>query len=105
MDLYSIYEELFPDMPEEEFYKLPGPTSILALADSEGYGLDWAEVVYLDKGSNIHTIVIKVEAPCRPLLIRIRDGYHSKLGYDYNPEVEIVEAVERKVIEYIKVKE
>jgi hypothetical protein len=102
MDLYSIYEELFPDMPEEEFYKLPGPTSILM---TEGYGLDWAEVVYLDKGSNIHTIVIKVEAHHRPLLIRIRDGYHSELGYDYNPEVEIVEAVVRKVIEYIKVRE
>lgn len=102
MDLYSIYEELFPDMPEEEFYKLPGPISIL---EAEGCDIDWAEVVHLDKDRHVHTIVIKVEAPCRPLLIRIRDEYHSELGYDYNPEVEIVEAVERKIIEYIKVKE
>ena len=52
MDLYDIYEELFPDISEEELYNLPSPTSIL-----RG---EWCPfpIIYLDKGGPIHTVVI-----------------------------------------------
>lgn len=95
MDLYSIYEKLFPDISEEELYKLPSPTSILRD--------EWCPfpIIYLDKDGPIHTVVIRAPG-VQDTLIRIRDGYHSEYGYDYNPEVAIVEAVERKVIEYIE---
>lgn len=32
MDLYDIYDKLFPDMPEEEYWELPSPMSILEKA-------------------------------------------------------------------------
>lgn len=94
MDLYDIYDKLFPDMSEEEFHKLPSPMSILEEAS-------WDEnqrfnIVYLDKSGYTHTVVINVQ----DTLIRISDRYNGEWGYDYNPEVTIVEAVEVTRTEY-----
>ncbi len=103
MDLYDIYDKLFPDMSEEEFHKLPSPISILQEADWDSDCACRFPVVYLNKDGPIHTVVINVQSTgSSTTLIKITDSYNSEWGYSYNPEVTIVEAVEvqRTVIEY-----
>ncbi|WOL31514.1 hypothetical protein [Microcoleus phage My-WqHQDG] len=99
MDLYDIYNNLFPDISEEEYYKLPSPVTILEEAGWDGgcqshtiRSIEFS-VVYLDKAGPRHTVVINVQGT----LIRISDWYNDEWGYDCNPEVTIVEAVERQV--------
>ena len=94
MDLYDIYEKLFPDMPEDEFYKLPSPRDILYAYDSDNP--PFPVVDYW--GESKRNVVIKVQ----DTLVHLSAGYNGEWGLDDNYNVEIVEAVrvQRTVIEY-----